>query len=141
MAPCASATAWCSGSGAPEEMSQQDRVQANTAASGSRTDTAKVIWLYLTLGFLPDVIGTVSKFDVFYRLVDPASSKADLPVHMYDNNQGWMWLGTASVHQFRVTQLEIPVSVTAVEFAVQAADVLGKLVLFQNATKAMLERP
>jgi len=122
-------------------MSQQDRVQANSAASGSSTNTAKMIWSYITLGFPPDVVGTVSKFEVFYRLVDPASSNADLPVSMYDHNQGWVWLGTASAHQFRVTQLEIPVSATAVEFAVQAADVLGKLVLFQNATRAMLERP
>lgn len=122
-------------------MSQQDHAQANTAASVSSTDTAKVIWLYATLGFPPDVVGTASKFEVFYRLVSPASSKADLPVPMYDSDQGWIWLGTASAHHFRQTQLEIPVSVTAVEFTVQAADVLGKLVLFQNATKAMLERP
>ncbi len=122
-------------------MLQQDHVQADTAAHVSSTDNAKVIWLHVTLGFPPDVIGTVSNFEVFYRLVDPASSKADLPLRVYDNNQGWIWLGTASAHQFRVTQLEIRVSVTAVEFAVQAADVIGKLVLFQNATKAMLERP
>ncbi|KAL0029243.1 hypothetical protein WJX79_005154 [Trebouxia sp. C0005] len=129
-----------SGSEAPEEMSQQDLAQAKRAASVSSTDTAKVIWLYVTLGFPPVVVGTVSKFEVFYRLIDPASCKADDQV-LYDSNQDWIWLGTASAHQFRVTQLEIPVSVTAVDFAVQAADVLGKLVLFQNATKTMLERP
>ena len=122
-------------------MSQRDRAQANAAASGSSATTAKVIWLYITLGFPPDIVGTASKLEVFYRLVDPASSNADLPVPMSNNNQGWVWLGTALAHQFRVTQLEIPVSMTAVEFAVQAADVLGKLILFQNATKAMLERP
>lgn len=119
-------------------MSQLDHAQANTAARVSSPDKAKVIWLYVTLGFPPDVIGTASKFEVFYRLVDPARSKADLPVPVYDNNQGWIWLGTASAHQFRATQLQIPVSVTAVEFAVQAADVLGKL---GQATKTMLERP
>lgn len=129
------------GSEAPEEMSQRDRAQANAATSGSSANTAKVIWLYVTLGFPPDIVGTASKLEVFYRLVDPASCNADLPVPMSNNNQGWMWLGTALAHQFRVTQLEIPVSMTAVEFAVQAADVLGKLILFQNATKAMLERP
>ncbi|KAL0046963.1 hypothetical protein WJX82_003119 [Trebouxia sp. C0006] len=127
------------GTKAPEEVSQQ--VQTDTAASVSSTDKSKVIWLYVTLGFPPDVVGTVSNFEVFYRLVDSASSKADLPVPMSNDDQGWTWLGIASAHQFRVTQLEIPVSVTAVEFAVQAADVLGKLVLFQNATKAMLDRP
>jgi len=139
MAPYASRSPSYSGTKAPEEVSQQ--VQTDTAASVSCTDKSKVIWLYVTLGFPPDVVGTVSNFEVFYRHVDSASSKADLPVPMSNDDQGWTWLGIASAHQFRVTQLEISVSMTAVEFAVQPADVLGKLVLFQNATKGMLERP
>ena len=122
-------------------MSQQDDAQAITAASVSSTDTAKLIWLYVTLGFPPDVDGTVSKFEVFYRLVSPASCTVDPPMPMSNKGEGWVWLGTALAHQFRGTQLEIPVSVTAVEFAVQAADVLGKLISFQNAAKALLDRP
>ena len=49
--------------------------------------------------------------------------------------------GHLSAHHFRVTQLEFPVSLAAVDFAAQAADVLSKLEPYQDATFATLERP
>ena len=60
---------------------------------------------------------------------------------MAASTTGWGWLGTTETSQFRVTQVEVPVHATSVQFAVQAADVLGKLTPFQSAAFATLQRP
>ena len=60
---------------------------------------------------------------------------------MAESTPGWTWLGTTETSQFRVTQLEVPVNATSVEFAVQAADVLGKLTPFESSAFATMQRP
>lgn len=54
---------------------------------------------------------------------------------------GWGWLGSTETTQFRVTQLEVLLNATTVEFAVQPADVLGRLTPFERTGFAMLNRP
>lgn len=60
---------------------------------------------------------------------------------MAASTTGWGWLGSTESSQFRVAQLEVPVNATSVEFAVQGADVLGKLTPFENAAFATMQRP
>ncbi len=127
---------------APSPHKAKQDTEANTTVD---PDAPEVIWLYITLHFLPDAAGTVSRFEVFCRTDAPGSSEADQPLSVHRTEEssktGWTWLGTAFAHQFRVTQLEVPFSSSIVEFAVQPADALGKLVPFQNATAAAVVRP
>ena len=80
-----------------------------------------------------------SRFEVFYR-VDWGADGSEI-VRLAAETAGWVWLGTTVVSQFRVTQIEVPVNATSVRFAVQVADVLGKLTPFESATFATLPRP
>ena len=116
----------------------------STVNQASSTDVDTGLWMYVTLGFPLEAAGTASRFEVFYRFAGPL--KGTDPAVLENNTvaQGrtaWTWLGTAYAHQFRVTQLLVPFSIDAVVFAVQPADVLDKLVSFDNATITTLSRP
>lgn len=115
---------------------QEEIAKADAVASGSST-VPSAIWLYATLSFAPIVPEAASRFEVFYR-INAGESAGSSSVALAAS---WMWLGTTEISQFRVTQLEVPVSATSVAFAVQVADVLGKLTPFENATFATLPRP
>lgn len=92
--------------------------------------------MYTTLSFSPANAKAASRFEVFYKIHAGSSSVATAA-----SPKGWGWLGTTETSQFRVTKLEVPVNATSVEFAVQAADVLGKLAPFESAAFAILHRP
>ena len=126
-----------------DALSHGNNAHGSNTASLHGISTPTVLWLYVTLTFPPDTPETASRFEVFYRFGAMTGSDANKSTRDQHtpNNQGWVWLGTASAHQFRVTQMELPVGLARVDFAVQAADVLGKLVPFQDATFATLERP
>ena len=129
--------------------SQRIASPGQTQKDPEATEVPKAIWMYVTLQFPLDVDGTASRFEVFYRLDEAYRPKEDngklplLPKRATEQSSktGWTWLGTASTCQFRVTQLEVPFSSNAVEFAVQPADVMGKLVPFQQASLATVMRP
>lgn len=78
---------------------------------------------------------------MFYHLGIGASGSATLVLAANAASEGWVWLGTTVVSQFRVTQLEVPVNAKSVHFAVQVAGVLDKLTPFEKATVATLRRP
>lgn len=111
---------------------------SNSTAPSTSSDSTipSAIWLYATLNFAPVVPHAASRFEVFFKTHVGRSS-----VTAASSTTGWGWLGTTETTQFRVTQLEVPVNATSVEFAVEAADVLGRLPSFECATFAMLDRP
>lgn len=109
-------------------------------SSNSDSTVPSVIWLYVTLSFSPANPNAASRSEVFYK-THAGSSAGSSSVAAAVSTIGWGWLGTTETGRFRVTRLEVPVYAKSVEFAVQAADVLGKLTPFENAAFATMQRP
>ena len=57
-------------------------------------------------------------------------------------NEGeWSWLGTAFAPEYRVCELPVSSEAGAVQFLIQPADVMGKLVPMSDAATIALDRP
>lgn len=119
---------------------QQVGLDKADAIVSSNSTVPSAIWLYATLNFSPTIPHSASRFEVFYKTHAGRSADSS-SVALSARTTGWGWLGTTETSQFRVTQLEVIVTATSVEFAVQAADVLGKLTPFESAAFAILHRP
>lgn len=78
---------------------------------------------------------------MFYNIDFGKSGSATAGLPTIADTTDWVWLGTTVVSQFRVTQVEVPVNATSVQFAVQVAGMLGKLAPFESAAFATLPRP
>ena len=104
------------------------------------------IWLYTTLRFSVINLEPASRFEVFHRVlagdtVDSSSPAVRSKESEAADGAEWVWLGTTVVCLFRVNQLQVPTNAVSVQFAVQAADALGRLVPFDNAAISTVSRP
>ena len=92
------------------------------------------LYMYVTLQFvLADLLAS-SRYEVYYQYsTERAASQA--------HEGKWSWLGSAFAPEYRVCELPVPSETSAVQFLVQPADIMGKLVPMSDAATTLLERP
>lgn len=99
--------------------------------------------MYVTLRFVLADLFASSRYEVYYQYVtDSSSRKLDPEGGTSQAHEGrWSWLGTAFAPEYRVCELSVRSESTAVQFLVQPADIMGKLVPMSDAAITVIDRP
>lgn len=114
---------------------------------GSRDlhDEAFELHLYATLSFSLADATAASRFEVYHKYMS-GGSKVLMPTDAAATSHSkadpeWTWTGTAFASEYRVCKLIVPSTADAVQFLVQPADGMSKLMPITDATVVTLNRP